>query len=940
MRVVVAGDVVVDHHVYEGERSNPAATRSRGVHVVREFGGAKALADLIQAVCVTTKTRLDAKREEAKTKYERELRDYEVAGDPEKKRPEEPVVIPVDPLESSQALFGLKLPGPNAQPCGHHGLAIFKPYPKGPQEPKTLVWRASTLLGYGYDNPEPAQGESKHSEGHCDRYKPKRDLDNDADVLVLDDAAFLFRKSKECWMLDVAEKAKWIILKISAPICRGDLWEELKRFRSKLIVVVSVTELRPEESGISAGLSWERTIGELATALANDLTLQELMSCRHLVINFSADGGLWLDNRPGADHPETRLVHDASSIEGQWAERTEGTVFGFLSCMVAAVTKGVIVALATDSANSTNAPTTPDMVTAISSGLSAMRDLRTHGHGVVGKNPPTGYPIQRLAEVLHNPQDRFSRCLVPWMDLSTEKLDPMSWSIAVQSQISGTGTPLPPMPMSGLAQQVVLRGRRVLNHLPNATFGDLFTVDRMEIEALRTLRQLMQRYKRSHGGGKPLSIGVFGPPGAGKSFGVKQIGKEIFGKQAWLEFNLSQFNQSDLIGALHQVRDKVLEIGIPVVFWDEFDSKNYDWLQYLLAPMQDGRFQDAQINHPIGSCVFIFAGATSHTFQQFGPSLKSKPDELKDFKLKKGPDFISRLDGYFNVLGPNPRQRTDGTGDPDDTSAPIRRALLLRSFLCGKSDNQLKIDPGLLRALLEVPKYTNGARSLQKFAQSLKPKKPIGPVRRSDLCSPTQLAMFVDFPTDIAPLDGGNRSEQVYRQFMELCRAHQEVLDDEEIETLAESIHLKYQECVNHNNYPLRPPNELPYKQLPREFKDTNRAAARRIPFVLAIAGLELREKSKCQNFPANYDDQVQEHIEHHLEIMSELEHDLWTEERFDAGWRYGQARDDERRIHDLMRPYEQLSDSQKDKDRGSVRDYIKHANSVGSRIVFAGTKI
>jgi len=46
-----------------------------------------------------------------------------------------------------------------------------------------------------------------------------------------------------------------------------------------------------------------------------------------------------------------------------------------------------------------------------------------------------------------------------------------------------------------------------------------------------------------------------------------------------------------LNGAFHQVRDLALSGRTPVVFWDEFDSRELLWLQYLLAPMQDGRFQ-------------------------------------------------------------------------------------------------------------------------------------------------------------------------------------------------------------------------------------------------------------------------------------------------------------------------------------------------------------
>ena len=176
--------------------------------------------------------------------------------------------------------------------------------------------------------------------------------------------------------------------------------------------------------------------------------------------------------------------------------------------------------------------------------------------------------------------------------------------------------------------RVALLGTAALDNVPHARFGRLFTADRDEIEALRNLKRLMEAYADAEDETRPLSLAVFGPPGAGKSFGIKQIAETVIEerRRAVLEFNLSQFDDpADLIGAFHQVRDRVLDGKLPLVFWDEFDSQDYRWLQFLLAPMQDGRFQEGQITHPIGRCVFVFAGATSYTCENFGPPDSPNP---------------------------------------------------------------------------------------------------------------------------------------------------------------------------------------------------------------------------------------------------------------------------------------------------------------------------
>ena len=176
-----------------------------------------------------------------------------------------------------------------------------------------------------------------------------------------------------------------------------------------------------------------------------------------------------------------------------------------------------------------------------------------------------------------------------------------------------------PGPLYGPARRLALLGPVALENVPCARFEKLLTMDRREIEALRSMRRLMLSYRNGGKQRQPLSLAVFGAPGSGKSFGLKQIAAGVFGKDnPVLEFNLSQFKgPDDLIGAYHQVRDQALAGYTPVVFWDEFDSAECKWLQFLLAPMQDGTFQDGQLSHSIGKSVFVFAGGTESRLCSF-----------------------------------------------------------------------------------------------------------------------------------------------------------------------------------------------------------------------------------------------------------------------------------------------------------------------------------
>ena len=483
--------------------------------------------------------------------------------------------------------------------------------------------------------------------------------------------------------------------------------------------------------------------------------------------------------------------------------------------------------------------------------------------------------------------------------------------------------------------------------MPLGKFGFLVTCDRVEIEAYQSIRRLIMEYF-SNNSKKPLSVAVFGPPGAGKSFGVVQVANSIRpGEIAVKEFNLSQFGSSDdLLDALHQVRDIALSGKVPLVFWDEFDTpfqgKPLGWLRYFLSPMQDGSFQEGQIVHPIGRCIFVFAGGTAHEIASFGKDLPEK--ERREAKL---PDFVSRLKGYLNVLGPNPMKRATDDNKSDKQHDPyfiIRRAILLRSvfernapqiFHMEKGIKTARIDSGLLRAVLKTSAYRHGVRSMETIITMSRLAGKTA-FERSSLPHEKQLDLHVDA-----------------KDFLSIMQRLE--LEGDILEKLAEAVHKLFCDDLKAQGY--KPGDKTDkkkkihsslrkYAELSDGEKEQNRDQVRDIPNKLAQVGYVM--------MPARTSEPSFEFTDEDIELLATEEHERWVKLKTASGWRYDPQTDKENRFHSCLLPWDvgkeeqiqrspeerqaigtsDLPEDEKEKDRQAVRNITKILARAGYTIV------
>jgi len=75
------------------------------------------------------------------------------------------------------------------------------------------------------------------------------------------------------------------------------------------------------------------------------------------------------------------------------------------------------------------------------------------------------------------------------------------------------------------------------------------------------------------------------------------------------------------------------------------------------------------------------------------------------------------------------------------------------------------------------------------------------------------------------------------------------------------------------------------------------------------------------------------EDIRELTELLAKNTHENWSKQRMAEGWRYGPRRDDARKEHPSLVPYEQLSESEKQYDRTTAMETVKTILALGFRI-------
>jgi hypothetical protein len=549
-----------------------------------------------------------------------------------------------------------------------------------------------------------------------------------------------------------------------------DLWSQLETSHAKqTIIIVNADLLRYTGAPMSKRTSWERTAEDCIAALENDSKLAPFRGFAHVIIRFGVVGAIhYYGESPGDKTAE--LYYDSKAHDGVFRSvEDEGGIVGNNSVFASCIAKQLL--------NPQLETTTHKIGAGIIAAIPACQRFFRAGYGEASTevalswlktwSDPVrdlfGEPTYKSAMLKgHNPTHSL---LVDQVTVHRrDKQRP--WRIAIEALGNDEKR------IWTLAHEIVMRGAdAVLNNpffkggrgpfAPLGTFGNLKSIDREELDGFYALANILRQYGKTLSDNPlagPMSIAVFGPPGSGKSYTVREIIKGVNPEieQSFFEINMAQMSSTrELASYLLRVHDSISAGKTPLVFFDEFDcaldGSPLGWLKYFLAPMEGGTFK-----HPeegvfrLVRGIFVFAGGTQTRYDEFERAGSGGTKNVDVFTIAKAPDFLSRLRGHINVKGINAGEDSGGT---EDSLYPLRRAIILRSILergglVTEVDNVAQIDKSILKALLTIRNvkrmnaFKYDARSLRAIIDMC--LRLHGRIEKASLPPPGVLDMHID----------------------------------------------------------------------------------------------------------------------------------------------------------------------------------------------------
>lgn len=137
------------------------------------------------------------------------------------------------------------------------------------------------------------------------------------------------------------------------------------------------------------------------------------------------------------------------------------------------------------------------------------------------------------------------------------------------------------------------------------------------------------------------------------------------------------------------------------------------------------------------------------------------------------------------------------------------------------------------------------------------------------------------------------------------------LLHENLVERLARAIHGRYAQAFPQRGETPATPAGVAWEELPEVFRDSNRAQARDIGRKYRAVG--------CVISPHLGAERRQVLSEEDVARLAELEHERWLAERWAAGWRYGDQRDDSRRVHPAVVEWRELSPQMRERNVAAI---------------------